>query len=124
MRYDIAIIGSGPAGLSAAVNAKIRNKSFIIFGNKSLSTKIEKAPSIDNYLGLYNISGANLKQHFMDHIESMDIQIDEHKITNVYSMGDYFALASGSEMFEATTVIIEIGLDSAKSIEGEATFLG
>ena len=81
MRYDIAIIGSGPAGLSAAVNAKIRNKSFIIFGNKSLSTKIEKAPSIDNYLGLYNISGANLKQHFMDHIESMDIQIDEHKNT-------------------------------------------
>ena len=124
MRYDIAIIGSGPAGLSAAVNAKIRNKSFIIFGNKSLSTKIEKAPSIDNYLGLYNISGANLKQHFMDHIESMDIQIDEHKITNVYSMGDYFALASGSEMFEATTVIIAIGLDSAKSIEGEDTFLG
>lgn len=42
MRYDIAIIGSGPAGLSAAVNAKIRNKSFVIFGNKSLSTKIEK----------------------------------------------------------------------------------
>ena len=124
MKYDIAIIGSGPAGLSAAVNAKIRNKSFIIFGNKSLSTKIEKAPSIDNYLGLYNISGANLKQHFMDHIESMDIQIDEHKITNVYSMGDYFALASGSEMFEATTVIIAIGLDSAKSIEGEDTFLG
>ena len=54
----------------------------------------------------------------------MDIQIDEYKITNVYSMGDYFALASGSEMFEATTVIIAIGLDSAKSIEGEDTFLG
>ena len=96
MRYDIAIIGSGPAGLSAAVNAKIRNKNFIIFGNKNLSTKIEKAPSIDNYLGLYGISG----------------------------MGDYFALASGSEMIEATTVIIAIGTDSAKSIEGEDKFLG
>ena len=119
MRYDIAIIGSGPAGLSAAVNAKIRNKSFIIFGNKSLSTKIEKAHSIDNYLGFYNISGEDLKRHFIDHIESMDIQIDEHKITNVYAMGDYFTLVSGSEMFEATTVILAIGTDSAKSIEGE-----
>ena len=78
MRYDIAIIGSGPAGLSAAVNAKIRNKNFIIFGNKNLSTKIEKAPSIDNYLGLYGISGMDLKQHFVDHINSMDIEIDEH----------------------------------------------
>ena len=123
MRYDIAIIGSGPAGLSAAVNAKIRNKNFIIFGNKNLSTKIEKAPSIDNYLGLYGISGMDLKQHFVDHINSMDIEIDERKITNVYAMGDYFALASGSEMIEATTVIIAIGTDSAKSIEGEVNFL-
>ena len=36
-RYDLAIVGSGPAGLSAALNAKIRNKSFIIFGSKNLS---------------------------------------------------------------------------------------
>ena len=39
-RYDIAIIGSGPAGLSAALNAKIRKKNFIIFGNKELSSKL------------------------------------------------------------------------------------
>lgn len=54
----------------------------------------------------------------------MDIQIDEHKITNVYAMGDYFALASGADMFEATTVIIAIGTDNSKSINGEEEFLG
>ncbi len=124
MRYDIAIIGSGPAGLSAAVNAKIRNKSFIIFGNKNISSKLEKAPSIDNYLGFYDISGTELKERFINHINAMDIEIDEHKITNVYAMGDYFALASGTDMFEATTVIIATGTDSAKSIEGEDDFLG
>ena len=48
-RYDIAIIGTGPAGLSAAINAKIRNKKFIIFGNASYSQKLEKAHQIDNY---------------------------------------------------------------------------
>ena len=124
MRYDIAIIGSGPAGLSAAVNAKIRNKNFIIFGNRNLSSKIEKAPVVDNYLGLYNITGQNLKENFQNHIDSMNIEIDEHKITKVYAMGDYFALMSGSEMFEATTVIIAIGTDSSKSINGEEEFLG
>ena len=36
-RVDIAIVGSGPAGLSAALNAKIRNKNFIVFGNNDLS---------------------------------------------------------------------------------------
>ena len=43
-RYDIAIIGSGPAGLSAALNAKIRNKSFILFGTRNLSSKVQRAP--------------------------------------------------------------------------------
>ena len=124
MRYDIAIIGSGPAGLSAAVNAKIRNNNFIIFGNKNLSTKIEKAPSIDNYLGLYGISGMDLKQHFVDHINSMDIEIDERKITNVYAMGDYFALMSGDDMYEATTVILATGVEYGKPIKGEEEFLG
>ena len=40
MRYDIAIIGSGPAGLSAAVNAKIRNKNFIMNQRKKHKGKI------------------------------------------------------------------------------------
>lgn len=39
-RYDIAIVGTGPAGLEAAITAKLRNKSFILFGNKDLSLKI------------------------------------------------------------------------------------
>lgn len=47
-RYDLAIIGSGPAGLSSALNAKIRKKKFIIFGNKELSSKLAKAEKIKN----------------------------------------------------------------------------
>ncbi len=34
MRYDIAIIGTGPAGMSAAINAKLRNKNIIVFGSQ------------------------------------------------------------------------------------------
>jgi thioredoxin reductase (NADPH) len=59
--YDIAIVGSGPAGLSAAINAKIRNKDIIVFGSRDLSSKLNKAPKINNYLGLPNISGRELK---------------------------------------------------------------
>ena len=86
MRYDIAIIGSGPAGLSAAINAKIRNKTIIMFGNDNLSNKLVKAPSIDKYLGFYDISGDELKDKFKSHIDSMDISIENKRINNIYAM--------------------------------------
>jgi thioredoxin reductase (NADPH) len=61
-RYDLAIIGTGPAGLSAALNAKIRNKHFLLFGKKDFSEKIEKAHEINNYLGFHEISGHELQK--------------------------------------------------------------
>ena len=60
--YDIAIIGSGVAGLQAAINATIRKKNIIVFGNKNLSTKLVKAHRIDNYLGFYGKSGSEIAQ--------------------------------------------------------------
>ena len=87
-RYDLAIIGSGPAGVSAALNAKIRKKNFIIFGSKELSNKLTKAEKINNYLGFYGKSGAQIRDEFIKHMESMDISITEEKINNIYAMGD------------------------------------
>ena len=124
MRYDIAIVGSGPAGLSAAINAKIRNKNIIVFGTENLSNKLVKAPSIDNYLGFYDISGDELKDKFQEHIKNMGIGISNKKINNVYAMGDYFALISGEEMFESTSVILATGVEYGKPIKGEEEFLG
>lgn len=124
MIYDIAIVGSGPAGLSAAINAKIRNKKIVLFGTENLSNKLTVAPSIDNYLGFFDISGEELKDKFQKHIESLDIEINTNKITNVYAMGDYFALMSGENMFEAKTVIIATGIQYGKPIKGEEEFLG
>lgn len=124
MRYDIAIIGSGPAGLSAAINAKIRNKSFILFGNDNLSTKLTKAASIDNYLGFHEITGEDLKEKFVEHLEKMEISITNKRINNIYAMGEYFTLLCGSEMFEATTVILATGVEYTKPIKGEEEFLG
>ena len=124
-RYDVAIIGTGPAGLSAAITLKIRNKNIILFGSKSLSVKVEKAHEIQNYLGLPAISGEALAKNFASHIESMGIEITQEQITTVYSMGDYYSLLSkNNQMYDVSAVILATGVNFGKPYPGEKEFLG
>ncbi len=123
-RYDIAIIGTGPAGLEAAINARIRNKNIIIFGNKDLSPKLIKAAKVNNYLGFYNVTGIELKNQFAAHIAAMGIGIVNEKINNVYSMGEYFALMVNEKVYEAKAIILATGIEYTKPLKGEEEFLG
>lgn len=123
-RFDIAIIGSGVAGLSAAINAKIRNKNFILFGNYDLSNKLLKAPKINNYLGFYDITGKQLKDHFYNHIQSMDINITNERVNAVYAMGEYFTIMVNDKSYESKALILALGIEFTKPIKGEEEFLG
>lgn len=124
-RYDVAIIGSGPAGLSAAVTLKIRNKKVIIFGSKNLSAKLEKAHEIQNYLGFPAIKGEDLMKNFQNHISSLGIKITEDSITACYSLGDHFSLTSRSnKTYIAKSVILASGVNFGKPYKGEEEFLG
>ena len=123
-RYDIAIVGTGPGGLEAAITAKIRNKDIILFGNKNLSLKITKATEINNYLGFPDITGEELAKAYDNHLQKMNIDINASRINTIYAMGDYFALQSAEEMFEAKSVIISTGVVTGKTLPGENENLG
>ena len=123
-RYDIAIIGTGPAGVSAALTAKNRNKSILLLGSRQMSEKVAKAHEIRNYPGLPFVKGEDLAAAFRDQLERMEISITEKRIGAVYAMGDYFALQAGEEMLEARTVILATGVVMAKTLPGEEQYLG
>ena len=123
-RVDIAIIGTGPAGLEAAITAKLRNKQILLFGSRNLSDKIEKAHTIKNYLGLPEISGEALREAFLAHLAQMDVEITEERVNCVYAMGDYFAIQGHSGMYEARSVILACGMSTEKPLPGELEYLG
>ena len=124
MVYDIAIIGTGPAGLEAAITAKVRNKNLILFGSKGSSVKVAKAHTILNYLGLPEVSGEAMQKAFLDHTKQMGIEITDEQITAVYSMGESFMIQGASNMYEAKSVILATGVVAAKPYPNEDELLG
>lgn len=122
--YDIAIIGSGPAGVSAAINAKILNKSFIWFSSHATSKKVGRAELIKNYPGLPDISGEQLAWALKNHAESMGIKLCEEVVTGVYDTDGKFTLLAGNKDYEVKTVILCLGVEATKPVEGEEQFLG
>lgn len=122
MTYDIAIVGAGPAGLSAALNSKVRNKSVILFGKDS--QKLTKTSYIRNYLGFKEISGKDLNNNFKKSLEGFDIKRFEKKIKTVYAMGDEFFIEveNEEEMIKAKSVIMATGVELKKDLENEEEF--
>ena len=124
MRYDSIIIGSGPAGLSAAINLKIYHKNFLWFGNKNFSEKIEKAELVKNYPGLPDITGQELVQHYKEHATKMELEIVDKIVSAIYPMGDYYAVMAENEIYETNTIILATGVVLTNQYIGEAEFLG
>lgn len=122
--YDIAIIGTGPAGISAAINAAIRKKKFILFGSENLSAKVERSHLISNYPALPEISGKELNERLAAHLKQMDIVITAERITGVYNMGKYFMLLADQKEYKADVVILATGTQTVKEIKGERELLG
>ena len=122
--YDIAVIGSGPAGLSAAVQARARNRSVLVVGGDDRDNPLYKTPRIDNYLGFPQVSGKELLERFRAHADDMGVTRKEGRVLNIMPMGDTFYLSIGSEMEQARAIILATGVVWANKYPGEAEYLG
>ena len=123
-KYEIAIIGTGPAGLEAAITAKIRNKDIIVIGSKQGTQKVSKGHQFLNYLGLPDIEGADLNNKFLAHAKSMGINIIENKVNAIYSSSNSFSIQAGNDIYEAKTVILATGITFARPYTNEERLLG
>ena len=122
--FDTAIIGTGPAGISAALTLKALKKDIILFGSEKLSQKIRVAEQIRNYPGLPAVSGMQMQEVFANQLAQMEISITDKTVTGIYNMGTHYGILCDQEMFEAKTIIMATGVEAVKPIPGELEFVG
>lgn len=122
---DCIIIGSGLAGISAALTLKANGKSFLLFGSPDLSEKIEKAESIRNYPGFTGGSGKAFSELLKGQLQAEKIEVLDEKVGGVYALKDKFTVTTqNGKLYESRAVILACGVESVKQIEGEEEFTG
>ncbi len=122
--YDVTVLGCGPAGLSAAINATIRNKTVIVIGGDPCSPPMHRAQKIDNYLGLPAISGAELLGRFMEHAQAMDVEIMNGKVDLISDTGAAYQILLGDAFINSKTIVIATGMPYRNTLPREEELLG
>lgn len=91
--YDIVIIGSGPAGLSAAIYAQRENLKAVVVEKEFMGTgQIAESERVDNYPGLYGETGFDLGEKFRTHAEKLGVEFVEGEVTEVERVNGNFSV--------------------------------
>lgn len=121
--YDVIVIGSGPAGITAAIYAKRRNLSILVIskGNGTL----QKAEKIDNYYGFENgISGKELYVNGIKQAKNLGIDFIEDEVINIKYINQ-FTVETVNSKYEAKAVILATGVSrNVPNIKGIKEFEG
>ena len=123
MTYDLIVLGSGPAGLAAAVGARGRNKSVVVIGNRWQDSPLAKAERVDNYLGLPGRTGSELLEAFHEHAEKMGVEFVEGKVIAMMAW-EGFMVTVGSDLYQGRALVLATGVQRQAKFSGEEEYLG
>ena len=121
--YDIIVLGSGPAGLAAAVAARGRDKSVLVIGNRWQDSPLAKAERVDNYLGLPGRTGLELLKEFFSHAQEAGVEFVVGKALALLAWNG-FSVTVGSQVYQGKALVLAPGVVRQAKLPGEAEFLG
>ena len=123
--YDCAIIGGGPAGVTAAIYLSRANKSVILFEKEIIGGQINNSPCVENIPGFDSISGQDYGIKLMDQLEYNNIEVIYDEVIDVSSVGVKIISTYSKECYFAKSVIIASGTKHRTlNLENEDKFIG
>ena len=126
--YDVVIVGSGPAGLSAAVYARrAKLKTLVIEKAGYSGGQIVNTSDVDNYLGLQGIEGFEMAMMFRTHAEHFEAEFLDDEVVSIQDKedGTYDIVLKSDKDISTKTIILATGASYGKlDVPGEAEYTG
>ena len=113
-KFDIVIVGAGPAGLTAAIYARRASKSVLVLEAKAWGGQIINTPDIENYPVVAHISGADYANRLYEQATALGAQVKLEKVTGLEDRGKVKLVRTAQAEYEAGAVILATGSENRK----------
>ena len=127
-QYDLVIIGSGPAGMTAAIYGARANMSVLMLDKLAPGGQIINTNEIQNYTGVGTVNGAELAMNMFTHTQELNVEFDYGTVCKIEANGDIkrvYIEEDADRVIEAKTIVIATGTTPRRcNVENEDNFIG
>jgi thioredoxin reductase (NADPH) len=123
-KYDVLIVGGGPAGFTAAIFAARRNLRVLLLA-KSLGGQITRSFGVENFPGFLKVPGTELMTQVMQQAEKNGAEVKYEEVVKIEKKKDNFVVSTKGDAYETQTVILAYGKTPRNlNIKGEDEYDG